>query len=366
MGRITQADEDLEKAASIGDLSGVQDALARGGDPNVTTSFFGGTPFFAAIKARSLDCVKLMIDAGAEINLQVTRGAEYPLMLADIVRSRDVQALLQSLGAQNPCAIRAKQFTAAAAVEIALDADARIQASGYQGIIDSGKVDYIYDFRDSLVTVGSKRKLVAVRKFIETMEEIGCRPSVKRVLAFMSEFEGHFAKMSSDYLKVQENLAKLCKACENEETVQTSATTTGEFAVKRPAKKKSASDETSPKASSSRLSKKATCELVKDGDTQMVWNGFDSLVTNNDVTYVYQLRDSLKVIGAEKKVALLTKCIDKLEAGGGCPKDEEAVEILERERGFFLSLDSEYLALEENVENLTKAYAVRKTLKKNI
>jgi ankyrin repeat protein len=210
MDSFTQPDKDLKSAATEGDPVAVKDALERGGDPD-KVNMFGGTAFNNAIKSKNIECVRMMIEAGAEVNLQAGSMHSCPLSHARTCGTAEIVSLLEAAGARLPEKREPKQLERKATVQLVDDGDTQMNWNGFHGLILNNSVEFVYDFRNCLLAIGAKKRAAAVTHFIATIEELGPRPSEKRALAFIGRHPQHFAKIDAKYLDVRENLDKLCE-----------------------------------------------------------------------------------------------------------------------------------------------------------
>ena len=336
MPRFTDADKDLKKAAKAGDLHGVKSALARGGDPDAV-SFFGGTALNDAISAKSASCVRAMIEAGAEVNLQAGGTYSTPLSCARAVGTPEIVAILVAAGASDPKPRVPKQFSASQMVELVRDVDRQISEAGFLGLIRDRGMEVIYDFHDCLKGIGAKQTEASVLQFIRTLHtDLGPFPSQKRSLAFIGEHLRHFQAIDEKYRKVREDLSAACS---------------GSLNGQQSADNKN-SDLTAMQSDDD------VCEAVKDGDGQVLWDGFRGLVLNRSVDFLYEFRDALKAIGAGQKAAIASKVIELLaEKDGLRASEEKACDKLEAAADLVSSLDSQYYDIpDEDTDELVAKY----------
>jgi hypothetical protein len=86
-------------AARKSDCSMLEAALKHGGNPNLKAGMYGGSPLFETITVGNNkgipECLKLLLQSGADINLQDDKGQTILLMAADLARFDIVLYLLQ-------------------------------------------------------------------------------------------------------------------------------------------------------------------------------------------------------------------------------------------------------------------------------
>ena len=342
MARVTEADQDLQKAAKAGNLHGVKDALARGGDPDAV-NFFDRTALNYAISAKSAECVRAMIEAGAEVNMYAGGMHCRPPSHARTVGTPEIIAILQAAGACDPTPRVPKQLSAAEIESLVKRSDQMIMATGFEGLIREQGTEIVYDFHDCLKAIGAKRKEAAVLHFIRTLHgDLGPCPSQKRALAFMGRHLQHFQAIDEKYRQVQDDLEAACRA---------SYSQTLSAAEGRATKDEIDSEKDTPR-------NEELCEIADDGETQVLWDGFSGLVLNRGVDFLNDFRDALKALGATNKASLVTAVIELLEdADGQLPSEEKADEKLEASSDFVTSLDSKYYDIkDEDLELLKEKY----------
>jgi hypothetical protein len=89
----------MELVAGAEDIELLRLALAHGGDPNLVAQRLGQTPIFNAImRTDDKENIRLLIEAGADLDAQDTMGRT-PMMVAANLRAYDVVNLLLEAGA---------------------------------------------------------------------------------------------------------------------------------------------------------------------------------------------------------------------------------------------------------------------------
>ena len=87
------------RAAAAGQAPTVRLLLARGAPPNSTSDDGAETALTAAVVGRSLECVELLVSAGADLGLRRTYDNGTPLGVAEWLGCSDIASLLRERGA---------------------------------------------------------------------------------------------------------------------------------------------------------------------------------------------------------------------------------------------------------------------------
>jgi len=93
-GKDEQGLTALHRAAGLGDRAAVRGLLARGADPVVLDSRAGASPMHHAAQSGNVEVARLLLDAGAFLNLQAPKNGVTPLMAAVWYRKPDLVAFL--------------------------------------------------------------------------------------------------------------------------------------------------------------------------------------------------------------------------------------------------------------------------------
>lgn len=344
MYTLTQVDKELDAAVGARDIAGIKAALARGGDPN--KHGHGDTIFNHAISSKCAESVRLLIESGAELSSKVGNRS-YPLIVCKFSGTREIRAMLIAAGATTPGKQEPKKLSVKETVGLVVRGDKQMHGGGLVGLITNQSVEFVYDYRDCLLAIGANRTAKFVTRLIGYLEEIGPRPSEKRALAFIGRNTAHFANLDADYLEIKEDLeSRGEKFMRSSDLPQASR---GGIIMEVKAKPR--------KRQTVKLTSEETVELVVDADTQVYWDGLTGLIDNRNVEYVFNFRDGLLAVGAEKKAAVLVRFIEALQPNlRSKPSDKRALALIEKYPERFTGLESAYFDIKEDVEALGEEF----------
>jgi len=100
--------------------------------------------------------------------------------------------------------------------------------------------------------------------------------------------------------------------------------------------------------------------LIDDCETQIVWNGIESITSNGEIRDLYLFRDALTDVGSTLKLAIIQQAVAIYEAvNDRRPTDAEAFEVGCAHWAEFSLLDAEYYRVVEDLQSLCLAHAQR-------